>query len=167
MTRIWTMKSPPYHSNGFLEINNGVSGHPQESINMVCAKCQRLQKSTELATPGVKRKNELYYGSPSSSTNGTGDKSKSSATLGSTGAGKVRQSNPLDPKRRRLIAIDSKSKLLGKGAKNPYAAYSSSCSTCKTKTEQGRKYCHRCAYKANGTCHDSPSPLLLAGLTET
>lgn len=42
------------------------------------------------------------------------------------------------------------SKLLGKGAKNPYAAYSSSCEQCKTKTEQGRKLCQRCAYKANG-----------------
>ena len=58
---------------------------------MVCAKCQKLQKSTELATPGVKRKNELYYGSPASSSNG-GDKSKSSATLGSTGIGKVKTS---------------------------------------------------------------------------
>ena len=54
----------------------------------------------------------------------------------------------------------SKNKLLGKGAKNPFAAYSSSCSTCKTKTEQGRKYCHRCAYKANGAYHILP-PLLL------
>ncbi|KAI9819785.1 MAG: hypothetical protein M1832_003860 [Thelocarpon impressellum] len=95
---------------------------------MVCAKCQRLSKATELATPGVKRKNELYHGSPASR-----DKSKaassSSATLGNNGVGK--------------------SKLLSKSAKNPYAAYASSCSTCKTKTEQGRKYCHRCAYKAN------------------
>jgi len=90
---------------------------------MVCAKCQKQQKKTELATPGVKRKNEMYYGSPA------GDKSKSSATLGNNGIGK--------------------SKLLSKSAKNPYAAYSSSCATCKTKTEQGRKYCQRCAYKAN------------------
>ncbi|KAI9801088.1 MAG: hypothetical protein M1833_002956 [Piccolia ochrophora] len=96
---------------------------------MVCAKCQRLSKSTELATPAVKRKNDMYYGSPASSSSKTGDKTKSSATLGSTGVGK--------------------SKLLSKGAKNPYAAYSSSCDKCKTKTEQGRKFCHRCAYKEN------------------
>ncbi|KAG7005530.1 hypothetical protein G7Y79_00019g047100 [Physcia stellaris] len=96
------------------------------SCNMVCAKCQKLQR-TMLATPGVKRKNDMYYGSP---TAGGGEKSKSSSTQGPTGIGK--------------------SKLLSKSAKNPYAAYASSCSTCKTKTEEGRKYCQRCAYKANG-----------------
>ncbi|KAI9845261.1 MAG: hypothetical protein M1837_005017 [Sclerophora amabilis] len=101
---------------------------------MVCARCQRLQKSTELATPGVKRRNDMYYGSPASSSNtkAGGDQkssSTSSATLGTNGIGK--------------------SKLLSKGAKNPYAAYSSSCKTCKMKTDQGRTYCHRCAYKAN------------------
>lgn len=94
---------------------------------MVCAKCQRTLQKTTLATPGVKRKNEMYYGSPA------GDKSRSipaprSATLGATGIGK--------------------SKLLSKAAKNPYAAYSSSCSACKTKVDQGHKYCQRCAYKA-------------------
>ena len=52
---------------------------------MVCAKCQKLQK-TSLATPGVKRKNDIYYGSP---TAGGKDSSKTSATLGSTGIGKV------------------------------------------------------------------------------
>jgi hypothetical protein len=41
---------------------------------MVCAKCQKTIKQTELATPAVKRKNEMYYGSPA------GDKTK--ATLG-------------------------------------------------------------------------------------
>ncbi|MCJ1248017.1 hypothetical protein MMC30_005232 [Trapelia coarctata] len=97
---------------------------------MVCAKCQKIQAKTELATPGVKRKNDIYYGSPTASAGGSGSgKSKTSATLGNTGIGK--------------------SKLLSKGAKNPYAAYSSSCTTCKTKTEQGRTYCQRCAYKAN------------------
>ena len=40
---------------------------------MVCAKCQKTITQTELATPGVKRKNEMYYGSPA------GDKNK--ATL--------------------------------------------------------------------------------------
>ncbi|KAI4134537.1 MAG: hypothetical protein LQ347_001438 [Umbilicaria vellea] len=96
---------------------------------MVCAKCQKISKKTELATPSVKRKNDLYYGSPASTSVGNSDKSKTSATLRNNGVGK--------------------SKLLSKSAKNPYAAYSSSCSTCKTKTEQGRKYCQRCAYKAN------------------
>ena len=52
---------------------------------MVCAKCQKLQKTT-LATPGVKRKNEMYYGSPIA---GGKDNSKSSATQGQTGIGKV------------------------------------------------------------------------------
>ncbi|KAI9872403.1 MAG: hypothetical protein M1830_001692 [Pleopsidium flavum] len=96
---------------------------------MVCSKCQKLQKKTELATPGVKRKNDLYYGSPATSASSAGDKSKLSAMLGTNGIGK--------------------SKLLSKGAKNPYAAYSSSCATCKTKTDAGKKYCQRCAYKAN------------------
>jgi hypothetical protein len=41
---------------------------------MVCAKCQKTIKQTELATPGVKRKSEMYYGSPA------GDKNK--ATIG-------------------------------------------------------------------------------------
>ena len=48
---------------------------------MVCAKRQKTIKQTELATPGVKRKNEMYYGSPA------GDKNK--ATLGG-GISKVR-----------------------------------------------------------------------------
>ncbi|PYH45617.1 cysteine-rich PDZ-binding protein [Aspergillus saccharolyticus JOP 1030-1] len=100
---------------------------------MVCAKCQKKLKQTELATPGVKRKSEMYYGSPSTSLGGGGSSSssndKSKATLGNTGVGK--------------------SKLLTSKAKNPYAAYSSSCEVCKTKTEQGRKYCQRCAYQKN------------------
>ena len=53
---------------------------------MVCAKCQKLSKSTTLATPGVKKKSELYYGSPAGSSK-SGD--KKSATLGATGVGKV------------------------------------------------------------------------------
>jgi len=57
---------------------------------MVCSKCQKLLKKTELATPGVKRKNDLYYGSPAASSTGAGDKSKPSATLGANGIGKVR-----------------------------------------------------------------------------
>lgn len=59
---------------------------------MVCAKCQKIQKTT-LATPGVKRKNEMYYGSPAGSKAGDKDKSKSSATMGSTGIGKVLKSD--------------------------------------------------------------------------
>lgn len=56
---------------------------------MVCSKCQKKLKSTELATPGVKRKNDMYYGSPSSSLGGGADKGKAKATLGATGIGKV------------------------------------------------------------------------------
>ncbi|KAG5301392.1 cript family protein [Histoplasma ohiense] len=97
---------------------------------MVCTKCQRKLKKTELATPAVTRKSDIYYGSPSSTVGGSGGaNSKSSATLGKTGI--------------------SKNKLLSSKAKNPYAAYSSACESCKTKTEQGRKFCQRCAYTKN------------------
>jgi rRNA maturation endonuclease Nob1 len=41
-------------------------------------------------------------------------------------------------------------KLLSAKAKNPYAAYASSCESCKTKTEQGKKFCQKCAYRRNG-----------------
>jgi Microtubule-associated protein CRIPT. len=56
---------------------------------MVCSKCQKKLKATELATPGVKRKNDMYYGSPSSTLGGGADKGKAKATLGATGIGKV------------------------------------------------------------------------------
>ncbi|KAI9831620.1 MAG: hypothetical protein M1826_003229 [Phylliscum demangeonii] len=46
-------------------------------------------------------------------------------------------------------AVNKQSKLLSKSAKNPYAAYASACATCKTRTDQGRKLCQACAYKAN------------------
>lgn len=65
---------------------------------MVCGKCQKLNK-TVLATPGVKKKSEMYYGSPASSS-ASGE--KKSATLGQTGISKVwsinisRHSNELD-----------------------------------------------------------------------
>ncbi|KAK3302168.1 microtubule-associated protein CRIPT-domain-containing protein [Chaetomium strumarium] len=95
---------------------------------MVCAKCQKLNKTT-LATPGVKKKSEMYYGSPASSSTSTG---KKSATLGQTGI--------------------SKSKLLSKTAKNPYAQYSSSCTRCKAKISQGHTYCNQCAYRSD-SCH--------------
>jgi hypothetical protein len=97
---------------------------------MVCTKCQKLSKKTELATPGIKRKADMYYGSPASSSSAGGaGKTKSSATLGSNGIGK--------------------SKLLGVGSKNPYALYESKCKSCKTKIEKSRTYCLKCAYKAN------------------
>ena len=96
---------------------------------MVCTKCQRKLAKTTLATPDVKKKSELYYGSPASSSSSKKTSSSASATTAQNGIGK--------------------SKLLSKAAKNPYAAYSSSCETCKTKTDQGRKFCQRCAYKAN------------------
>lgn len=55
---------------------------------MVCAKCQKKLQKTELATPGVKRKSDMYYGSPSS-TLGAGGDAKSKPTLGNTGVSKV------------------------------------------------------------------------------
>ena len=54
---------------------------------MVCSKCQKKLKSTELATPGVKRKSEMYYGSPATSSGAGAGASK--PTLGNTGIGKV------------------------------------------------------------------------------
>ncbi|KAJ5102195.1 hypothetical protein NUU61_004417 [Penicillium alfredii] len=98
---------------------------------MVCSKCQKKLKSTELATPGVKRKTDMYYGSPSTTLGGAAadSKAKGKATLGTTGV--------------------SKNKLLSSKAKNPYAAYASSCESCRTKTEQGKKFCQRCAYQRN------------------
>ena len=92
---------------------------------MVCAKCQKLNKTT-LATPGVKKKAEMYYGSPASSSSASG---KKSTTLGQTGI--------------------SKSKLLSKAAKNPYAQYSSACTRCKTKVSQGHTFCNQCAYRSD------------------
>ncbi|EPE04900.1 cript family protein [Ophiostoma piceae UAMH 11346] len=91
---------------------------------MVCSKCAKLVKGTALATPGIKKKNEMYFGSPASS---SASGSKKPATLGQNGIGK--------------------SKLLSKNAKNPYAQYSSSCDKCKVKVSQGHKYCHNCSYK--------------------
>lgn len=62
------------------------------STSMVCAKCQKLS-TTKLVTPEVKKKSEIYYGSPasSSSSKGTGTKS---ATLGNAGVTKVRSTQP-------------------------------------------------------------------------
>lgn len=58
---------------------------------MVCTKCQKKLKATELATPGVKRKNEMYYGSPSTTLGGgsASASAKGKPTLGATGVGKV------------------------------------------------------------------------------
>lgn len=54
---------------------------------MVCSKCLKLTKSTKLATPEVKKKSEMYYGSPASAKAG----SSKSATLGNTGVSKVNE----------------------------------------------------------------------------
>lgn len=93
---------------------------------MVCSKCQKLTKGTTLATPQVKKKSEMYYGSAASSSKTT---DKKTTTLANAGI--------------------SKSKLLSKTAKNPYAQYSSSCTKCKTKVSQGFSYCQSCAYQAD------------------
>ncbi|ODH13552.1 hypothetical protein ACO22_07143 [Paracoccidioides brasiliensis] len=55
---------------------------------MVCSKCQRKLKKTELATPAIKRKNDMYYGSPHNTIGGGDAKNRSSATLGNTGISK-------------------------------------------------------------------------------
>ncbi|OAF57206.2 hypothetical protein VC83_05846 [Pseudogymnoascus destructans] len=101
---------------------------PVQLPTMVCAKCQKLTKPTSLATPGVKKKSEMYYGSPAGTKTASAG---SSATLGQTSIGK--------------------SKLLSASAKNPYAAYAAKCTgkECVTKIESGRKYCNKCAYRAN------------------
>jgi cysteine-rich PDZ-binding protein len=54
---------------------------------MVCAKCQKITKPTSLVTPEVKKKSEMYYGSPAGSAKSS---AKPSATLGNTGVSKVR-----------------------------------------------------------------------------
>jgi hypothetical protein len=58
------------------------------STKMVCGKCAKLSKSTTLATPAVKKKSEMYYGSPAGSSKSS-DKTKTSATLGNNGIGKA------------------------------------------------------------------------------
>ncbi|APA15199.1 hypothetical protein sscle_14g099690 [Sclerotinia sclerotiorum 1980 UF-70] len=98
---------------------------------MVCAKCQKKSSgTTSLATPEVKKKNDMYFGSPAGSSSSKAG-TKTSATLGNNGIGK--------------------SKLLSKAARNPYATYSTTCTgkECSTKIDQGRKYCLKCSYKAN------------------
>ena len=57
---------------------------------MVCNKCQ-AKSQTSLATPGVKKKSEMYYGSPASSSSAPGEKK---ATLGQTGVTKVSVAKP-------------------------------------------------------------------------
>lgn len=60
---------------------------------MVCAKCQKLVNQTKLATPDVKNKKEMYYGSSASTaktTKSTGGGAGAGATLGNSGIGKVR-----------------------------------------------------------------------------
>lgn len=92
---------------------------------MVCAKCQKLSKGTTLATPEVKKKSEMYYGSPASASASSSKPSAAakSATLGQTGVSKVRDTAllvataPCSP-------ATPQSKLLSKSAKNPYAQYS-------------------------------------------
>ena len=63
---------------------------------MVCTKCQKKISKTTLATPAVKRKADLYYGSPASGANAHASSSKTkvtgksaSATLGNTGVVKA------------------------------------------------------------------------------
>ncbi|KAI5296523.1 hypothetical protein KEM52_000931 [Ascosphaera acerosa] len=100
---------------------------------MVCSKCQKKLQKTALATPDVKRKNDVYLsGSGFGNVGGAGAKEKDKRASGPAGAG------------------ISKNKLLSAKAKNPFAAYASSCQSCKTKCESGRKFCQRCAYRDHG-----------------
>lgn len=64
---------------------------------MVCSKCAKLSKGTTLATPGVKKKSEMYYGSPAASSSSTASGPKKSATLGNTGVTKVSAGAALGP----------------------------------------------------------------------
>jgi cysteine-rich PDZ-binding protein len=59
----------------------------RKTLNMVCSKCQKVLKKTELATPGVKRKNEIYPGSP------TAEKSET-RTNGISKVGLLERRNP-------------------------------------------------------------------------
>ncbi len=68
-----------------FSLAQSISAPAVKVVTMVCAKCQKL-KSTSLATPAVKKKNEMYYGSPAGS---AGRVEKSSASNGSAAAGKV------------------------------------------------------------------------------
>ncbi|PWY69143.1 hypothetical protein BO70DRAFT_365958 [Aspergillus heteromorphus CBS 117.55] len=124
---------------------------------MVCSKCAKKLKQTELATPGVKRKAEMYYGSPSTTLGGAG---ASSAGSSSSSRGSSSSSSTAGKSTLGSTGI-GKSKLLTSKAKNPYAAYASSCDSCKTKTEQGRKFCQRCAYQRNAC------PMCGKGLTSS
>jgi len=91
---------------------------------MVCSKCAKLTTGTKLATPGVKKKSDMYYGSPATSS-AAGD--KKSATLGQTGVGKVGLISLLQPVGCQIRLTNFipplQSKLLSKNAKNPYAQY--------------------------------------------
>ncbi len=73
---------------------------------MVCAKCQRLLKATELATPGVKRKSEIYYGS-----NSGVDKGKSGGA--SSGVAKVRLTSAMLLLRHLSALVHGHDRLIG------------------------------------------------------
>lgn len=145
---------------------------------MVCAKCQRLSKGTALATPEVKKRSEIYYGSPATA-KGTASKS---ATVGHNGIGKVRYGLAaiftwhMSTAYERWLTPLPQSKLLSKAAKNPYAQYSryvdaplsqtdvcqfdglcSSCTKCKAKITQGHTFCQTCAYRNDGKTHPRTS----------
>ena len=59
------------------------------AVKMVCAKCQKIVKQTKLATPDVKKKSEMYYGSSAGSSKGATGVKGAGSTLGSTGVSKV------------------------------------------------------------------------------
>lgn len=106
---------------------------------MVCAKCTKAMTPTTLATSTPTSRKEMYYGSPAS---------KSSPASSSSA-----KTNPYTTKKptATINPTIGKSKLLSSSAKNPYAIYSATCSSkeCFTKIDAGRKYCNKCAYRAN------------------
>ena len=114
---------------------------------MVCAKCQKKTKTT-LATPGVKKKSDMYYGSSASASSSSTPGEKKSATLGQTGISKVCKHNSLTSYAHQTNPL-KQNKLLSKAAKNPYAQYSSTCTRCSKSVSEGFKYCNQCAYRSD------------------
>ncbi|KAI5284630.1 hypothetical protein KEM55_000974, partial [Ascosphaera atra] len=99
---------------------------------MVCTKCAKKLQKTSLATPDVKRKSDVYLSGSTSNVGGASARAKERERE------KARQQGNAAAGSGQGI---SKSKLLSGKAKNPYAAYASSCKSCKTRCEVGRKYC--------------------------
>jgi cysteine-rich PDZ-binding protein len=135
-------------------------------VRMVCAKCAKLSSGTKLATPGVKKKSDMYYGSPASSSAGS---EKKSATLGQTGVGKVGlachsffaekqlsslvEQTVVQERQEPICAVLKVRHSAFMPEVNALLTSQSSCEKCKTKVSQGHTYCHACAYQADSKAH--------------